>query len=83
MGKNDVDSGMSQIFIAINPNKFSSIDLINDTVNEILDYYFSAEVIDGEEISFPGERIVKTKKYNLENGIMIEDIIWQKILNLR
>jgi 3-dehydro-L-gulonate 2-dehydrogenase len=83
LSNSKVDSGMSQIFIAIDPNKFSSKELIEKTVNEILEYYLSAERISSEELSYPGKRIVETKKKNLKFGISIDEKIWQKILSLK
>jgi len=83
LGKSKVDSGMSQMFIAIAPSKFNSMDLINKSVNEILDYYLSAENMGNEKVSFPGERIVETRKENLKNGILIDDKIWKKVQKLK
>ena len=48
---------MSQIYIAIDPHKFSSKELIEKTIDEILEFYLSAEKIGAEEISYPGKRI--------------------------
>ncbi len=36
-----------------------------------------------DELSYPGERITKTKQYNLKNGIEINDEIWNRVLALR
>ena len=83
LSENNIDSGMSQMFIAIDPIKFSSKKLLNKTVNEIVDYYLSAKPIENEQISFPGERIEKTKKNNLINGIEINEEIWNKVLALK
>ena len=83
LSKNQIDSGMSQIFIAIDPIKFTSKDLLNKTVNEIVDYYLSAKPVENEKVSFPGERIVKMRNNNLRNGIDINEQIWNKILELK
>jgi 3-dehydro-L-gulonate 2-dehydrogenase len=83
LSKNKVDSGMSQVYIVIDPNKFSSTEIIENSVNEILEYYLSAEKMGEEELSYPGERIQKTKINNLKNGIEINEKIWEKILKLK
>lgn len=83
LGKNSIDSGMSQIYIAIDPHKFSSSELLDKSINEILDFYLSAEKESEGELSYPGERINKTKQYNLKNGIEINDEIWNRVLALR
>lgn len=83
LSKSKVDSGMSQIYIAIDPNNFSSKELIEKTVNEILEYYLSAEKIGSEELSYPGKRIVETKRENIRCGIPIDEEVWQKLLSLK
>ena len=83
LSKSKVDSGMSQIYIAFNPKKFLSTELIDQIVNEILDFYRSSEKIGKEDISYPGERIVKNKQKNLKNGIPVEEIIWKKVNKLK
>lgn len=83
LSKSEIDSGMSQVFIAIDPIKFHSSEVIEKSISEILLYYLSAEKVGEEEISYPGERIQNTKKKNLENGISIDDEIWEKIVELK
>ena len=83
LSKSKVDTGMSQIYIAIDPNKFASKELLDKTVNEILEYYLSAEKIGTEEISYPGKRIIDTKKKNLKYEIPVDEVIWQKVLSLK
>lgn len=83
LSKDSIDSGMSQFFIAIDPKKFSSTVIINETVNEILEFYKSSEPAAGSEISYPGERILKTRKKNLSHGIPVDDNIWKEIKRLR
>ncbi len=73
---------MSQIYIAIDPNNFSSKELIEKTVNEILEYYLSAEKIGSEELSYPGKRILETKKKSLKYGIPIDEQIWQNLITI-
>ena len=51
-------------------------------MNEILEYYLSAEKIGSDELSYPGKRIVETKKKNLEFGIPIDEEIWQKLITI-
>ena len=83
LSKSKVDTGMSQIYIAIDPNKFSSKDLLEKTTNEILEYYLSAEKIGSEDISYPGKRILETKEKNLKFGVSIDEVIWRKVLSLK
>jgi 3-dehydro-L-gulonate 2-dehydrogenase len=82
MSKYDVDYGMSQMFIAINPANFSSGEAINAITEQIIRYYKSAERIERNEIFYPGERALKTKEKFLKNGIPINKRIWEKISEL-
>jgi 3-dehydro-L-gulonate 2-dehydrogenase len=83
LSKSSVDSGMSQIYIAFDPSKFNSADIIERTVNEILEYYKSSHVVSEESISYPGERIMKNKEFNSKNGIPVEEVIWDQVQKLR
>lgn len=83
LSKTNIDSAMSQVYIAIDPNKFSSKEILENSVNEILSYYLSAENMQDEVVSYPGERIIKSREYNLKNGIQVDEIIWKRILELK
>jgi len=83
LSKSDIDTAQSQIYIAIDPNKFSSKVIIEKSVEEIIKYYLSAEKSDDEKISYPGERILQRRTKNLKNGIEINKKIWEKILELK
>jgi 3-dehydro-L-gulonate 2-dehydrogenase len=49
--------------------------------NIITDYHQS--VADGNKnISFPGERVLQTRRNNLTNGIPVLKEIWEKVLSL-
>lgn len=83
LGKDNVDSAMSQVFIAIDPSKFSSKEIIEKSVNEILNFYRSSESLDESKISYPGERIIKNREKYLKNGIPVDEKIWNDIIKLR
>lgn len=83
LSETDIDSGMSQIYIAIDPERFSAKEIIDKTVNEIIDYYRSSEKIGSDDISYPGERITANSKKNKQRGIPVEEVIWEKVINLR
>jgi len=83
LGKSVVDSGMSQMFISIDPTKFSSVEMINDSINEILKFYLEAENIENELVSYPGERIIKTRRNNFQHGVLVDDTIWERVERLK
>jgi len=80
LSKTEVDTGMSQVFIAVDPEKFFSKDEINNLVEQIISNFKSAEPIDNNvDILFPGERAKRTKEEYLKNGIPIDELVWEKI----
>ncbi len=77
------DTGMSQVFIAIDPGRFANSNYINNTVDEIIrSIKDSAPAKDSDEILYPGERALSRKEMYLKDGIPVEDLIWQRIIDL-
>lgn len=75
--------GLSQVMIAIDPNKFNSVKLTDDIVNDIIKDIKSSIPVEGvKEVYYPGELELKTREENLKNGIPVIDEVWEKILKL-
>jgi len=83
LAKENIDSGASQIFIAIKPQVFFPSEMIEKSVTDILNYYLSAEKIGEKELTYPGKGIAETRKENLKNGIPVNDEVWQEVLKLQ
>jgi 3-dehydro-L-gulonate 2-dehydrogenase len=83
LGKDSVDSGMSQVYCVIDPEKIRAKDLVNQTVSEIIDYHLAAEKADNGKVSYPGERVLKNREENLKNGIPVDEKVWQKVKSLK
>ena len=72
-----------EIFIAIDPYKFDSLEKIDGIVNKIIEDIKDSEPINqNNEIYYPGERVIKIREENSEKGIPVEEEIWEKIINL-
>ena len=71
------------MFITIDLSKLGSHPVISNTIMQIIDDYHNS-IHDSEpvEILYPGERVLKTRKENLLNGIPVNKIFWDKILTL-
>jgi 3-dehydro-L-gulonate 2-dehydrogenase len=84
LSKLEAEYGVSQVFIAIDTKKLSNFPAIEQTINEIIDDV-KASVQDENQsaIRFPGERVVETRKENLDNGIPVLKKIWKKIVDLK
>jgi len=71
------ESGISQVFIAIKPQDGQQTD---DLIEEILNYAKSSQRVDADKpISYPGENTLKTRKRNLEEGVLVDERIWAEV----
>lgn len=84
IGKQSNDEyGISQVFIAIDPYKFSNSEVIDSITNTVLeDLKQSSPINDNTNILYPGERVIATRKDNLKNGIPVIESIWNEIKNI-
>jgi 3-dehydro-L-gulonate 2-dehydrogenase len=73
---------VSQVFIAIDTNKLGNHSSIAQVVKNIIGDYHQSKPEGGQYISFPGERVMKTRQRNLANGIPVIKEVWEKILGL-
>ena len=83
ISRREAEYGLSQVFIAINPKQlphYSSLPLIIDNI--ISDYKQSALQDNNSSVTYPGERVLQTRKRNLEKGIPVVQKVWDEILKL-
>jgi 3-dehydro-L-gulonate 2-dehydrogenase len=72
------ETGLSQLFLCIHKE-----DLHSALVSEIIDYMKSSSPAEtGGAISYPGERTLKTRKENMQNGIPVNEEIWNEVLKM-
>jgi 3-dehydro-L-gulonate 2-dehydrogenase len=83
ISKRNIEYGLSQVFISINiknlPNHSSIPTLVNNIIN---DYKQSVPGTEETIITYPGERVLKNRKQNSENGIPVLKSVWEDILSL-
>ena len=81
--KAGTETCISQLFITIDISKLNNHSIISQTVDGIInDYHKSIPVDDSKKITYPGERVLKNRKTNLEKGIPVLQNVWDKILEL-
>lgn len=82
IGGFDNEVGLSQVLIAINPERFS-IGELDDVVSRNLEYIRDSDSVDAERrVSYPGEGLYRTKRANQESGtIEVVDEVWNRILS--
>lgn len=83
VGKLGVEIGLSQVFIAFDISKLSGNDSIIQSLQEtIADLHRSTPLQEGGTVSYPGERMLRTRKENLEKGIPVEPYYWEQVLKM-
>jgi 3-dehydro-L-gulonate 2-dehydrogenase len=83
ISKQKAEYGLSQVFLAINLKKLphhSSVPAIIENI--IADYQQSVPQNGSSSITYPGERVLRTRKQNLEKGIPVMEEVWNQILKL-
>ena len=83
IGTFEAETGLSQVMIAIDPGKFSSVQEMDAIADEILaDIKASVPVEEGQAVRYPAERELKTREENLREGIPVIDEVWERICGL-
>ena len=67
--------GVTQIFIAIDPKAFTNDKRINEIIADTIDYIKEG----GDEISYPGERMIRKRRIQEEDGIEVDDEYWNLV----
>ena len=74
------ESGVSQVFICIRQD---DPELSAGLIEQILDYTKSSPPLDPEApVSYPGENTLKTRMRNLNNGIPVDEEIWERVVGM-
>ncbi len=77
------ETGISQVFIAIDPRKLKNFSYIDNSIGQIItDLHNSQPAEDGSKIRYPGENISHIRETNRESGILVKKEIWESILLL-
>jgi 3-dehydro-L-gulonate 2-dehydrogenase len=83
ISKHNYEHAISQVFITIDLSRLGSQSVISTTINQIIEnYHNSIRESESVEILYPGERVLKTRKENMLNGIPVNKIFWDKIISL-
>ena len=75
----DKESGVSQVFICIRLDGDAQVDHL---IEEIIAYTKTSRIEEGNKIQYPGERTLNTRNRNLREGIPVDEVIWQKVLEM-
>jgi 3-dehydro-L-gulonate 2-dehydrogenase len=79
----DSESGLSQVFIAINIRNLKNFPVMDNSILQIIeDLKKSDPENESVKIRYPGENTSSVRNDNLKNGIPVMKDIWDKILTL-
>ena len=83
MRKDSQETGISQVFIAINPIAYAGEDYADDYIDNMSEYIKTSSKMAGvTDILYPGERTAKERAENLRIGIPVSRDIWEMVLKL-
>jgi 3-dehydro-L-gulonate 2-dehydrogenase len=75
-----LETGQSQIFLAIDPSNLAASKELNHIADGILKHLHSAAPLDPEQpIRYPGEQTLKLREENLRLGVPVDPEIWKRI----
>jgi len=84
INKQQAEHALSQVFIAIDISKLGNTSSIAQvTQNIIEDYKQSIPATEKDSITWPGERVLATRKNNIVQGIPVVKSIWEVIRSLK
>jgi len=73
------ESGVSQVFIAVKPTSSQTESLIE----EIIAYSKSSRPVkESGTIFYPGENTLRTREKSLNEGVWVDEKVWEKVLAL-
>ena len=79
----EAEYSLSQVFIAIDISKLGNHSLITKTIDNIIeDYQQSVADNASKKITYPGQRVLQTRQYNLANGIPVVKKVWEQVQEL-
>jgi 3-dehydro-L-gulonate 2-dehydrogenase len=81
IGKHQLETGLSQVFISLDPKALSLETWFEDKAEEILKDYLGAAAFEGKSLFYPGQQTLLTRKRNLEAGVPVAAKTWEKLQN--
>jgi 3-dehydro-L-gulonate 2-dehydrogenase len=79
ISQKETEHSVSQVFIAIDLSKLGEQSIIQKIIS---DYLQSIPMNDKTKITYPGQRVIETRKINKEKGIPVLNDVWERVLQL-
>ncbi|MEQ8469843.1 MAG: 3-dehydro-L-gulonate 2-dehydrogenase [Marinoscillum sp.] len=83
ISQKEYETGVSQVFLCIDPAQFADPQIGERLLNEIIDYTQNVEPMQaGDKVYYPGERAKATKERNMKEGMPVSEEVWSEIMKL-
>ncbi len=77
------ESGLSQVFLAIDPSSFVARPELDRIANGILDSLRAAVPVDpARPVRSPGQQTLRLREENLRLGVPVDPALWERLLAL-
>lgn len=81
VSKQGAEKGLSQVFVAIDTKQLHNYSGIEACIASIIADY--KQSVAEKEVLYPGERVLRSRAQNRENGIPVAQKIWNEILSFQ
>jgi len=75
----DKETRLSQVFVAVDPSSAGQNGLATQVADHAIEFMKSSTPVNGEQVRYPGEKILQTRQENMEQGIPVEPAIWEQV----
>jgi 3-dehydro-L-gulonate 2-dehydrogenase len=75
------ETSISQTFIAINLPALDENGFAQNLADQIIEH-LQMPTADREDVRYPGERTLQTRKENMEQGVPVESAVWDEVRSL-
>lgn len=83
VGELPAETELSQVFIAISLDSFKDKEALEENIDATLqDMKTSVPVAEGRPVYYPGENMMRTRKESMEQGILVDESVWKKVLEM-
>jgi 3-dehydro-L-gulonate 2-dehydrogenase len=77
------ETGLSQVFLAIDVGRSAGSADLADRVTAVIDDLLATPPVDaGAPVRYPGEQVLRTRHENLECGVPVDEAIWREVCAL-
>ena len=74
----EAETGLSQVFVALDPAALGDTDAASRAAEEIV-AHLQAPAHGGARVRYPGERVLETRRRNLAEGVPVDPSVWEEV----